>query len=93
MGKRENTVETYLKECVQATGGDTRKWVSPGRSGVPDQIVMIEGEVWFVECKTVDGAYEPGQEREHQRLRDLGMRVRTVWGKQGVDNFMREVLK
>jgi hypothetical protein len=33
-------VEAYLKKQVAADGGSTRKFVSPGRRGVPDQIVI-----------------------------------------------------
>lgn len=41
MGIRENKVETYLHQCVTALGGTTRKWVSPGRDGVPDRIALV----------------------------------------------------
>lgn len=40
MGVRENKVEKYLDEQVTKLGGITRKWVSPGRDGVPDRIVI-----------------------------------------------------
>lgn len=91
MGVRENKVETYLRDQFRLLGGDTRKWVSPGRDGVPDQLCFLRGEVWLVEVKTVDGDFEPSQPREHKRLRALGMRVRTVWGNAGVNHFMCEV--
>ena len=92
MGVRENKVEAYLDREIKRLGGITRKWVSPGRDGVPDRIVIHQGRVWFVEVKTVDGEYEEGQEREHKRLRDAGAEVRTVWGHDGVDGFIREVM-
>ena len=41
MGVRENKVEKYLDEMIQSIGGITRKWVSPGRDGVPDRIVIV----------------------------------------------------
>ncbi len=92
MGARENKVERYLDKQVTAIGGITRKWVSPGRDGVPDRIVILNGRVWFVEVKTIDGKLSVAQEREHQRLRDAGAEVFTVFGEQGVDCFVREVL-
>ena len=92
MGKRENKVETYLRDQFKLLGGDTRKWVSPGRDGVPDQLCFLIGEVWLVEVKTVDGELSPAQIREHKRLCALGMRVRTVWGNAGVNHFMNEVM-
>ena len=91
MGVRENKVETYLDEQVIALGGITRKWVSPGRDGVPDRIVILKGKVFFVEVKTVDGDFEPGQEREHERLRDAGAHVGTVYGAPGVNSLIKDI--
>lgn len=93
MGVRENKVERYLRDQIKSLGGDTRKWVSPGRDGAPDQIVFGVGEsIFFVEVKTTDGEFQPGQEREHERLRDLGATVCTVYGHKGVD-ILIEVLR
>lgn len=91
MGLRENKVEKYLDEEVKKVGGITRKWVSPGRDGVPDRIVIKEGNVWFVEVKTVDGKLSPAQEREIIRLTQSEAQVRVIYGKDGVDDFIREV--
>ena len=88
MGKRENKVENYLKSEVKKLGGISRKWVSPGRDGVTDQIIIVDGVVWFVEVKTVDGRLSPPQIREHKRLRDAGANVTTVYGEMGVDVFI-----
>ena len=88
MGVRENKVERYLDEEVVLLGGLTRKWVSPNQVGVPDRIVFIQGDVWFVEVKTADGRLSPEQIREHQRLKNAGAKVATVYGKNGVDKFM-----
>lgn len=88
MGRRENKVETHLKSEVKRIGGLSRKWVSPAHAFVPDQIVIYEGEVWFVEVKTHDGKTTSGQEREHARLREHGANVVTVSGIGEVDNFI-----
>ena len=88
MGARENKVERYLDEEVVLMGGITRKWISANQVGVPDRIVFIQGDVWFVEVKTNDGRLSPEQIREHQRLKDHGAKVTTVYGKTGVDKFM-----
>lgn len=89
MGARENKVEKYLDSEVKKLGGITRKWVSPGRDGVPDRIVFVCGEVWFVEVKTIDGKLTSVQQREHDRLKAVHARVTTVYGEPGVDEFMR----
>lgn len=91
MGVRENKVEKYLDKQITALGGLTRKWVSPGRDGVPDRICIVKSLVWFVEVKTVDGKCSPVQLREHTRLSDVGADVRVVYGEQGVDDFIRNI--
>ena len=91
MGTRENKVETYLRKQVQIVGGDTRKWVSPGRDGVPDQMVFIGRRIHLVEVKTVDGRLSEAQKREHIRLRKLGATVCTVYGNKGVDAFVNDI--
>tara|TARA_R110000787_G_C13443394_1_gene446734 strand:+ start:10794 stop:11090 length:297 start_codon:yes stop_codon:yes gene_type:complete len=92
MGVRENKVETYLNDEVEKIGGITRKWVSPGRDGVPDRIVIISGQVYFVEVKTLDGDVSPVQHREINRLRAHGANARWVRGSTGVDNFIKSVI-
>ena len=88
MGVRERKIETALNVAVTAIGGLTRKWVSPGRPGVPDRIVIYRGRVIFAEIKTEDGRLSGAQEREHQRLRAAGAQVVTVYGHAGVQEFM-----
>lgn len=91
MGVRENKVETYLDDCIKSLGGITRKWVSPGRDGVPDRICFLNDKVFFVEVKTTDGDFEAGQQREHERLRDAGANVCTVYGNAGVDSMVFDI--
>lgn len=91
MGVRENKVETYLRDQVKLLNGDTRKWVSPGRDGVPDQIVFVFYSIFFCEVKTTDGDFEPSQPREHKRLRKLGATVCTLWGHKGVDLLVADL--
>jgi hypothetical protein len=90
MGVRENKVERYLDTEVKKIGGITRKWVSPGRDGVMDQICFLNPE-WFVEVKTTDGVQEPHQYREALRLINTGARVAIVYGNNGVDKFIEWV--
>lgn len=88
MGVRENKVETYLREQIQEHfNGDTRKWVSPGRDGVMDQICFID-PIWFAEVKTANGTHEEHQKREAKRLIKLGARVVLIYGHAGVDKFI-----
>lgn len=91
MGVRENKVETYLDRQVRILGGLTRKWVSVNRAGAPDRIVIINGVVWFVEVKTADGKLSQVQIREHERLKEVGANVTTVYGIDGVEEFLESI--
>ena len=91
MGTRENAVETYLNDQVVKLGGITRKWVCPSRDGIPDRIVVVRGRIVFVEVKPSDGRLSTCQEREHIRLGAAGASVKTVYGVDGVDNFIKDL--
>lgn len=92
MGRRENKVEKYLQTEMVRIGGLSRKWVSPAHAYVPDQIIFYKARVFFVEVKTVDGIATSGQIREHQRLRDQGAGVYSVYGKMQVDQFINMLI-
>lgn len=88
---KEADVEKYLHKQVTKYGGTTRKWVSPGRAGVPDRIVILPGgQIFFVELKRIDGRLTDRQRREHLSLRQLGCNVFTLHGTVDVDSFIRE---
>ncbi|PHM33294.1 VRR-NUC domain-containing protein [Xenorhabdus innexi] len=73
---REDVIERHLVNEVKKAGGIAYKFVSPGRRGVPDRIVVLpNGRVVFVECKAPGEKPRPDQLREHERLRALGQTV------------------
>lgn len=86
---RESTFEAQFGKMVKRLGGLSYKWVSPGNAGVPDRIVvfppgtwiretLVEG-IWFVELKSTKGRLTPRQRHQHDRLRQRGARVLTLW--------------
>lgn len=69
----EEKIEAYLVKRVKELGGVAEKFVSPGKSGVPDRIVMLPGGLLlFVECKATGKKAAPAQQRDHDRRRALG---------------------
>ena len=75
----EKTVEAALVKRVKELGGIAYKWTSPGRTGVPDRIVMIPGgKIIFVELKSPTGKLTTRQEREHETIRGLGFEVIVI---------------
>lgn len=54
MGK-ESKLEEELRLYIKSLGGLCLKWVSPGFTGVPDRIILLRGNIWFVELKAPNG--------------------------------------
>lgn len=89
---REATVEAYFIAQVKAHGGEQRKLQWIGRRHGPDRFVKFLGvPVVLVELKRPGKSPRPGQEREIARLREVGVDVRVIDTKRGVDNFIRDM--
>ena len=84
----EESVERDLRLGIEAKGGECLKFTSPGRKGVPDRIILINGRVIFVETKAPDGVLKSWQERCHKMLRSNGQRVEVLWTQQQVNHFL-----
>lgn len=86
----ERDVERYLiKEC-EKRGWLCWKFVSPGRRGVPDRIVIRPGAVAFVEVKRKGGRVSPLQIRRIEELTRLVIPARVVKTKGEIDEMIRE---
>ena len=86
----ESDVERYLiKEC-EKRGWLCWKFVSPGRRGVPDRIVIRPGSVAFVEVKRKGGRVSPLQIRRIEELTRRGVAARVVETKGEIDEMIRE---
>lgn len=86
----ERDVERYLiKEC-EKRGWLCWKFVSPGRRGVPDRIVIRPGSVAFVEVKRKGGRISPLQIRRIEELIRLLIPARVVETKGEIDEMIKE---
>lgn len=86
---RESEIERYLVKRVKEHGGEARKIRYIGRRHATDRMVIFPwGRVYFIELKAPDKTPRAGQEREHQRLRDMGFQVFTLDTKEKVDTFI-----
>jgi len=85
---RESQIENYLVERAKALGGECRKLRWIGRNGAPDRIVMLNGQVIFIELKAPGEKAKPHQVREHERMRRMGQRVEVVDSCERVDEVL-----
>ena len=84
----ERDIERYLVRRTIEHGGKAYKWVSPGRVGVADRIVLLPGGVvWFVELKTVKGRLTPLQQLFAADMRRMGMNYLVIRSKEEVDQW------
>lgn len=88
----ERNVETYFVQQVEAHGGLQRKLEWVGRRHGMDRFVKFLGvPVVLVELKRPGKKPREGQEREIGRLRAVGVDVRVIDSRLGVDNFIRDM--
>lgn len=88
----EANVEAYFVAQVKAHGGEQRKLKWIGRRSAMDRFVKFLGApVVLVEVKRPGEKPRPDQEREIARLRAVGVDVRVIDTKQGVDNFIADM--
>jgi VRR-NUC domain len=82
-------IEAYLKRRVKEAGGMAEKHVSPGRKGVPDQLVTWDsGWMDLVETKAPKGRLSDSQIRDHARRARRGVKVIVLYTKQMVDDYI-----
>ncbi|KFN93637.1 VRR-NUC domain protein [Tetragenococcus muriaticus PMC-11-5] len=81
----ENDIENYLIRKTEMLGGLCLKFVSPGRRGVPDRIILIDGKTFFVELKRPGGFLRKDQLKMKEKFEKQGINVYVVDTKQKAD--------
>jgi len=76
--KIEADVVKSFDKVLKELGGERWKFVSPGRSGVPDNICILRGVLFFVEFKRPNGEPRKLQEKVITRMRNLGAPVLVI---------------
>lgn len=83
---RESAIERHLVTVVRKLGGESFKFVSPGRRHVSDRIVVLSGgRIFFVELKQPGAKPRAGQVRFHGRLSVLGCNSVVLDTKEKID--------
>lgn len=86
---KESYIEALFRDSVKKLGGMALKWVSPGKSGVPDRIVILPGgRIELVELKTDKGRLSDVQKAMHRMIEKRGVKVRTLYGKADVIEYL-----
>ncbi|OLN21890.1 hypothetical protein BTO30_12390 [Domibacillus antri] len=86
---RERDVESYLKTNIERIGGMCLKFVSPGKSGVPDRICLLpNGRQFFVELKAPGKKLTALQRKVKKQFMQLGHTVFVADCKKEVDEII-----
>ena len=83
----EKNVEAHLNKRVKESGGLSFKWISTV-TGVPDRIVLLNNQVWFVELKTTTGKLSARQNLVFSQICLQGQAVFVLRSKEDVDDFI-----
>lgn len=88
----ESAIEQRLVDGVKKLGGLCMKFVSPGRAGVPDRIILTStGKVIFAELKSETGRLTKLQAHTIGEMRKRGADVRVVKGLSEVKTLLEEL--
>lgn len=87
----ESQLETYLFKRVSKLGGMALKFLSPGRAGVPDRIILMPGgRIYFVEMKSPDGSVNSIQEYVFEKFAELGFKVHILNSIESIEKFLSQ---
>jgi hypothetical protein len=91
----ESKIENYLFKQIRKADpeGLCFKWVSPGNKGVPDRVVFINKQVWFIELKSPYGELSVVQGYIGRKIQKQTPNYRVISSKKEVDAFINEVMK
>lgn len=91
MNELEKAIERYMKKQVEANGGAFFKWVSPQNKGVPDRIVLLNKQVWFIELKRPGLDLTDLQKHVKAKITKHTTNYKMIDSKELVDAFIKEV--
>ncbi len=84
----EKWIEKNLKQFVESQGGICYKFVSPGRSKVPDRLCVLPGNnIYFTELKGTYKDLPSGQRRELIRLKRMDCKAYCINTVQKLEAF------
>lgn len=94
--KKEREIKDVQKTFVKLLkerGGKSWPFRSPSNVGVYDKIAVLpNGDIWFVELKTLNGKLSKQQIIFGQEVRDLDGNEVVIYGTQGVIAWLDHVI-
>ena len=76
---------------MKALGGMAYKFVSPANRGVADRLVVLPGQIWFVEVKQESGRLTALQALFMEQMKRMGHNAIVVWSREDVDRWIEKL--
>jgi hypothetical protein len=88
----EKHLEQTLTKEVKNRGGLALKFISPGISGVPDRLILMnDGRIAFIELKALGKQMRPIQIKRKKQLESLGFLVYCIDKKELIGGVLDEI--
>lgn len=88
----EKHLEQILTKEVKKRGGLALKFISPGMSGVPDRLILMNcGRLAFIELKAPGKRMRPLQIKRKRQLEALGFLVYCIDSKEEIIGVLDEI--
>lgn len=91
MGKAENEIEGYLSKKAKKYGFLCYKFVSPGKKGVPDRILLAKGYTIYIETKSNTGVLSEIQKIRINEMRKQGCEVYVINNRKSIDQLLENI--
>ena len=92
MGKAENAIEQYLVDLCEKHNIFCRKFVSPGNTGVPDRLIIYDGDTIYIETKAPTGSLQDKQRICINDMKRHKAIVYVPYTKQEIDTIIQNTL-
>lgn len=89
----EGIVEKYFTRQCKALGFMCLKFTAPGTTGVPDRVIIANGQTVFVELKAPGKGPRRLQQEVIKEMRDHGALVYVTNTKELVDELLAELIR
>ncbi len=88
----EGSLQNYFKDQCALRGILWRKIKFEGRRGGPDTLIAKHGRAVFIELKNPNkrGRLSSLQDRQIMHMTDVGLDVRVIDSREGIDNVIGE---
>jgi hypothetical protein len=85
----ESALEGFFQKRIRLVGGYSIK-LAPTERGIPDRLaIMPVGRMFLVELKAEGGVLSPIQKAFHERMRETGVNVVTLYGRGQIIDWLR----